>query len=57
MKMILAVMIFAVMVGLILTVVGLTTSHAAGYTRTSPGYPGASSIEVSGIKDADTIPR
>jgi len=38
MKMILAAMIFAVMVGLILTVVGLTTSHA-GYTRTSLTLP------------------
>ncbi|MGD0657922.1 MAG: hypothetical protein ABSD38_07645 [Syntrophorhabdales bacterium] len=57
MKMILAAMIFAVMVGLILTVVGLTTSHAAGCTCTSLGYPGASSIEVSGVNDADVSPR
>ncbi len=40
MKMILAAMIFAVMVGLILTVVGLTTSHAAGCTCTSLTLPG-----------------
>jgi hypothetical protein len=57
MKMILAAMILAVMAGIILTVIGLTTSHAAGYAYTSLGYPGASRIEVSGINDADAILR